>query len=105
MPHCIHGVDMNNEAQTAPVRSTLVVRTLDAADRAHARAATRIHDVRNGIRVSSLRGLERVETLMTTAIARVRDGIARVDAVGADAVNRAQGVVGTVIERARGRAA
>ncbi|MBA3498995.1 MAG: hypothetical protein M4D80_24560 [Myxococcota bacterium] len=96
---------MNIESQKAPARTKLVVRTLDAADRAHARAATRIHDVRNGIRSSSLRGLERVEQLVTSTIARARDAISRVDAVGADAVNRAQGVVGTVIERARGRAA
>ena len=94
---------MNIESQTAPVRTTLVVRTLDAADRAHARAAMRIHDVRNGIRSSSLRGLDRVEQLVTTAITRSREAISRADAAGADAVNRAQGVVGTVIERARGR--
>jgi hypothetical protein len=96
---------MNPESQNAPVRTTLVVRTLDAADRAHARAATRIHDVRNGIRSTSLRGLERVEQVVTTAIARTRDAISRADAVGADAINRAQGVVGSVLERARGRAA
>lgn len=95
---------MNIESQNAPVRTTLVVRTLDAADRAHARAATRIHDVRNGIRATSLRGIERVEQLVTTAIARAKDAISRVDAAGADAVNRAQGVVGTAIERARSRA-
>ena len=95
---------MNTESQNAPARTTLVVRTLDAADRAHARAATRIHDVRNGIRSTSLRGLERVEQLVTNAIARAREAITRVDAAGADTINRAQGVVGTVIERARARA-
>ena len=96
---------MNIEAQNSPARTTLVVRTIDAVDRAHARAATRIHDVRNGIRSTSLRGLERVEQLVTSTVARARDAITRVDAAGADAINRAQGLVGTALERARSRAA
>ncbi len=98
----LHGVGMEIETERAPTRTTLVVRTLDAADRAHARAASRIHDVRNELRSSVMRGIDRVETVMTKTLARARDVVTRADALGADAVNRAQGAVGAAIGRARG---
>lgn len=83
---------MNTE--TVPARTTLVLRTLDAADRTHARVAMRLHDARNNLRT-------RVEHILD----RARDGLTRIDAASADAVNRAQGVVGAALEKARARAA
>lgn len=94
-------MDAVETSSSSPTRTTLVVRTIDAADRAHARAATRIHEVRNGLRSSALRGLDRVEHVVVATISRARDLITRADASGADAVNRAQGVVGSAIEHAR----
>lgn len=93
---------MNSETQS---RNSLVVRAVDAIDRSHARVASRIHDVRNNLRASALRGLDVAESAVTNAISRARDAITRVDAVGADAVNRAQGVFGGALERVRARAA
>ena len=95
---------MDIESHPAPARTKIVVRTLEAVDRTHARVASRIHDVRNGLRSSALRNLDRVEVAVSTALSRARDAITRADAAGADAVNRAQGVVGTAIDRARARA-
>jgi len=82
-------------------RVTVVARTLDAVDRAHARAATLLHDARNDLRSTLERGIERVERLATTACARARQRVQRADAASADAVNRAQGAVGQAIDRAR----
>jgi hypothetical protein len=81
--------------------TSLVTRTLDAVDRAHARAATRLHEVRNGVLAAVERGLDRAEKLSATAITRARKSIKRADEVSANAVNRAQGAVGQAIEKAR----
>ena len=80
---------------------TLVTRTLDAVDRAHARAATILHNARNDLRATVERGLDRAEQLTTTAFERARQRVKRADVVSADVVNRAQGVVGHAIEKAR----
>jgi hypothetical protein len=80
---------------------TLVTRTLDAVDRAHAKAATMIHNARNDVRVTLEHGLDHVEQVMTKGIDRARKGLQRADVVSADVVNRAQGVVGHAIEKAR----
>lgn len=77
--------------------NSLVTRTLDGVDRAHARIATRLHDARNAVLTTLEHGLDRAEQLIASA----RKGIKRADQVSADAVNRAQGVVGQAIERAR----
>lgn len=84
-----------------PARPTVVTRTLDVVDRGHARAAMKLHDVRNDLRATLEKGLDKVEQLVTGAVQRARDGLKVADARSADAVNRAQGLVGTAIERAR----
>ncbi|MDQ3370160.1 MAG: hypothetical protein M3680_32480 [Myxococcota bacterium] len=80
---------------------TVVARTLDAVDRAHARAAMVLHTVRNDVRTKIERSLERAELVTTKVFERARKGVERADHVSADAVNRAQGVVGHAIEKAR----
>ena len=81
--------------------TSLVTRTIDAVDRAHARTAARLHEVRNQVLASLERGIDRAEKVSTTVITRARTSIKRADQVSADAVNRAQGVVGQAIEKAR----
>jgi len=81
--------------------SSLVIRTLDAVDRAHAKAAMMIHTARNDVRATLEHGLDRVEQVMTKGLDRARKGLHRADVVSADVVNRAQGVVGHAIEKAR----
>jgi hypothetical protein len=87
--------------QQLPQRITVVTRTIDAVDRAHARAATVLHGVRNEVRSTLERGIERAEHLATTAFARARQGVQHADGVSADLVNRAQGVVGQAIDKTR----
>lgn len=77
--------------------TSLLTRSLDALDRAHARGAMRLHDLRNDVLASLGRGIDRLEAVLE----RARKGLERADTVSADAVNRAQGVVGKAIERAR----
>jgi len=81
--------------------SSLVTRTLDVVDRAHARTAARLHEVRNELLSTLERGVDRAEQVSATVIKRARKSIKRVDQVSADAVNRAQGAVGFAIEKAR----
>lgn len=81
--------------------TSLVTRTIDAVDRAHARIAARLHEVRNDLLAALERGIDRAEVLSTAAIKRARKSIKRVDKVSANAVNRAQGAVGHAIEKAR----
>ena len=89
---------MNNAHQISDSHSHgVVTRTLDAVDRTHARAAARLHDLRNGVRGAIEHGLDRIEGVL----ARARDGIKRADERSASAVNRAQGAVGQAIERVR----
>ncbi len=80
-----------------PASTSLVTRGLDVIDRAHARTAMRVHDVRNDILTTLERGIDRLEAVLASA----RKGIKRVDAASADAVNHAQGLVGKAIEKAR----
>lgn len=80
---------------------TLVTRALDAVDRAHARAATVLHDVRNDLLHRLVDRIERAELRTLSVFERARNGVDKVDAVSADVVNRAQGVVGHAIEKAR----
>jgi hypothetical protein len=89
-------------ATKIPTRSvTVVTRALDAVDRAHARAATVLHGVRNKVLSAVEHGIDRVDQLASSAFQRARRGVQRVDVVSADVVNRAQGVVGQAIEKAR----
>jgi hypothetical protein len=77
--------------------TSLVTRTLDAVDRTHAAVAMRVHGLRNNMRATVESGLDKAEA----AIARARELLVRADERSADAVNRAQGVVGQAIERLR----
>ena len=81
--------------------TSLVTRTIDAVDRAHARTAARLHEVRNQVLATLERGIDRAEEVGASVITRARTSIKRVDKVSADAVNRAQGVVGHALEKAR----
>ena len=92
-----------NEATVRPIASSnsLAMRAIDAVDRAHARAATKIHNVRCDVIASLERRLERAEELAVSAIERARHGVKRVDVASADVVNRTQGVVGRALEKAR----
>lgn len=77
--------------------TSLVTRGIDAVDRAHARLAMRLHEVRTELLARLAGGLDRAEG----AIKSAREGIKRADAASADAVNRAQGAVGQAIEKLR----
>jgi hypothetical protein len=80
---------------------SLVTRVLDTVDRAHAKAAMKLHGARSSVRTTLEHALDRTEQLMTTGIGRARKSLQRADVVSADLVNRAQGVVGQTIEKAR----
>lgn len=84
-----------------PRTDTLVTRALDAVDRAHARAATILHNVRNDLLHRLADRIEHAELVANSAFERARNGVHKVDTVSADVVNRAQGVVGHAIEKAR----
>jgi hypothetical protein len=89
-----------------PLSSTdtrIVSRAIDAVDRAHARAAMWLHERRNKLRARLERGIARAEDVTSTALQRAHRGVERFDVASADAVNRAQGVVGQTIEKARHR--
>jgi hypothetical protein len=90
---------MNKLSDTSS--TSLATRTIDAVDRAHARAAARLHAVRNELLATIERGIDRAEQVSSSVIKRARTSVKRVDKVSADAVNRAQGVVGHAIEKAR----
>ncbi len=81
--------------------AAVVYRALDVAERAHARAAGVLHGARTRVRTRVERSLERAEQATARALARARQSVHTADAASADAVNRAQGAVGHVIERAR----
>lgn len=81
--------------------TSLVTRTIDAVDRAHARTAARLHEIRHGLLDTIENGIDRVEKLGSGVIKRARKSIKRVDKVSANVVNRAQGAVGQAIEKAR----
>ncbi|MDB4960502.1 MAG: hypothetical protein JWP01_501 [Myxococcales bacterium] len=81
--------------------AALSTRMLDAVDRAHARAAAVLHNVRNSLLTALERKIDGAEHLASSAIERARHGVKHADHVSADVVNRAQGVVGQAIEKAR----
>lgn len=78
-------------------RAALTTRAIDAADRAHARGAMMLHEARNRARDAAELVLDRAAAAIEHARARLK----QVDAKSADLVNRAQGVVGHALERAR----
>lgn len=84
----------------APTNS-LVTRALDSVDRGHARAAASIHTLRNSVRDALTSGLDRIEAVSTKLIKTARKRLTSADTATADAIIRAQGVVGHAIERAR----
>lgn len=90
---------MNTSSESKSI--TVLTRALDAVDRAHAKAATVLHDIRNQLLQRLANSIERAELRTTAAFERARNGIHKVDTVSADVVNRAQGVVGQAIEKAR----
>ncbi len=92
-------MNLTNAVQAKSVN--LLTRALDAVDRMHAKAATVLHDIRNDLVHRLADRIERAELLTTSAFERARNGVHKVDAVSADVVNRAQGVVGQAIEKAR----
>ena len=59
--------------------------------------AMALHEARNRARSRAERTLDRA----AAAIDRARGSVQKIDAKGADLVNRAQGVVGHALERAR----
>ena len=79
----------------------LTLRAIDALDRTHARAATTLHGVRNDVRGTLERALDRAQELTLAAFARVRASMKKADAASADAVNRAQGVVNHALDVVR----
>jgi hypothetical protein len=78
-----------------------VIRVLDTVDRGHARAAAALHDARNAIRTRLELGVDRAEQLTAKLFDGARKNIQRIDATGADTINKAQGLVGHAIEKAR----
>lgn len=90
---------MNTSNQ--PKSITVVTRALDAVDRAHAKAASVLHDLRNELLQRLANTIEHAELVTTSAFERARNGVHKVDSVSADVVNKAQGVVGQAIEKAR----
>ncbi len=90
---------MNTKIESKSI--TVLTRALDAVDRAHAKAATVLHQVRNDLLQRLANSIERAELKTTTVFERARNGVHKVDTVSADVVNRAQGVVGQAIEKAR----
>jgi hypothetical protein len=81
--------------------NSLVTRVLDSVDRGHASAAGRVHGLRNRMRDSLSRGLNRIEAFATATINSARARIVRADAITADAIIRTQGRIGNALERAR----
>jgi hypothetical protein len=94
-----HGGGMKKLSDSSS--TTLVTRTLDAVDRGHARAAARLHEVRNELLATLERSIDRAEKVSAIVINRARKSIKRADELSANAVNRAQGAVGQAIETAR----
>lgn len=90
---------MNTSSESKSI--TVLTRALDAVDRAHAKAATVLHGVRNDLLQRLSNSIERAELITTSAFERARNGVHKADTVSADVVNRAQGVVGQAIEKAR----
>lgn len=100
--HCVFRMSdttVHQNSQLSKVPFTM--RAIDAVDRTHARAATVLHGVRNDVRGTLERVLDRAQELTLAAFARVRSSVQKADAVSADVVNRAQGVVNHALDMAR----
>ena len=91
-----------NITESVQSKSIVVLtRALDAIDRAHAKAATVLHNVRNDLLQRLADRIEHAELVTSSAFERARNGVHKIDTKSADVVNRAQGVVGHAIEKAR----
>ena len=93
--------DTNVHPNSHSTKTPITLRAIDAVDRTHARAATRLHDVRNDVRGTLERVLDRAEELALAAFSRIRNSVKKADAMSADAVNRAQGAVNRALDMAR----
>lgn len=78
-------------------KPTTLTRVLDSVDRGHARAADRMHTLRNTIRARLDRGLD----LLEGAIGALRARLDRADKGAADGIIKAQGVAWTALEKLR----
>ncbi len=78
-------------------KPTTLTRVLDSVDRGHARAADRMHTLRNTIRARLGRGLD----LLEGAIGALRVRLDRADKGAADGIIKAQGVASTALEKLR----
>ena len=78
-------------------KPTPLTRILDSIDRGHARAADRLHTVRNHVRERLDGALDRLEA----AVGSLRGRLDRVDKSAADGIIRAQGLAGSALERIR----
>ncbi len=76
---------------------TTLTRVLDSIDRGHARAADRMHTLRNVVRARLDRGLD----LLEGAISGLRVRLDRADKGAADGIIKAQGVASTALEKLR----
>lgn len=85
---------MTDSLKLAP---TPLTRVLDSIDRGHARAADRLHTLRNTVRAALDRGLDRLEG----SIQSLRTRLAVVDQSAADGIIRAQGLAGAGLEKLR----
>ncbi len=92
---------MSAAHQLSQPNPSFLTRVLDSVDRGHAKAAAMIHGARNTLHATLERSLDRAELMSTSMIGGARKRLQRIDVVSADAVNRAQGVVGQAIEKAR----
>lgn len=94
---CVCGMSQT----TVQSKSPLTLRAIDALDRTHARAASSLHGVRNDVRGTLERALDRAQELTLAAFDRVRARMKKLDSASADAVNRAQGAVNHALDVAR----
>ena len=78
-------------------KPTHLTRVIDSIDRGHARAADRLHTLRNNVRQLVERGLDRVEESIQT----LRGRLDVVDKKAADRIIWAQGLAGGALERLR----
>ncbi len=78
-------------------KPTTLTRVLDSIDRGHARAADRMHTVRNSVRARLDHGLDVLEG----AIGGLRVRLDRADQGAADGIIKAQGVASSALEKLR----
>lgn len=78
-------------------KPTTLTRVLDSVDRGHARAADRLHTLRNSVRERLDHGLD----LLEGAIGGLRVRLDRADKGAADGIIKAQGVASSALEKLR----